>query len=121
MLSGSSGEFTARQKACPTDRRLKRVSKVAYREFGLGLTFAAVAEKPVLWCHGSLRHLHGWNATTPDVGVALHKSLGGIGGLEGLVTAGAARSAVMQWTSSNGPLKKKSIYVDMIRIIIPAL
>lgn len=70
-----------------------RVSKVAYREFGLGLTFAAVAEEPVLWCHGSLRHVHGWSATTPDVGVALHKSLGGIReGLEGLVTAAAARS-----------------------------
>lgn len=77
---------------------------MAYREFGPGLTFAAVAEKPVLWCHGSLRHVHGWSATTPDVGVALHKSLGGIGeGLEGLVTAAAARGAVMQWSSSNGP------------------
>lgn len=65
---------------------------MAYREFGLGLTFAAVAEKPVLWCHGSLRHVHGWRATTPDVGVVLHKSLGGIGeGLEDLVTAAAAR------------------------------
>lgn len=71
---------------------------MAYREFGLGLAFAAVAEEPVLWCHGSLRHVHGWSATTPDVGVALHKSLAGIGeGPEGLVTARSASYATVRY------------------------
>lgn len=30
-----------------------------YREFGGRFAFATVAEEPVLWCVGRLRHLHG--------------------------------------------------------------
>lgn len=71
------------------------VSRAAYREFGLSFAFTAVAEKPVLWCPRSLRHLHGEAQRLTSSRRSIKVSGRIRAGLEGLVTAEAAGSIIM--------------------------